>query len=143
MCFVSQSFEIGTYFHVSAMYAVGANKFEFGRDELMNIREFRRVVGTLGVVLTFFVGIISTVLGITSSSPDQSGGSLVVRGLILVGLSIVAGYGISFGGRRPVVTSIYLTTVAVAGSVTALRSFWMAAAVLLIAAAFYYTSRDK
>jgi hypothetical protein len=108
----------------------------------MNLRDIGRVIGILGAVLTFFVGIISVVLGLTSSSPEQSGGSLIVRGLILIGLSVVAGYGVSFSSRRPVVTSIYLVTVAVLGTVTAFRSFWMAAAALLIAAVIFYSSRE-
>jgi hypothetical protein len=109
----------------------------------MKLRDIGRVMGLLGAVLTFFVGIVSVVLGLASSSPEQSGGSLVVRGLILLVLAAVASYGVSFGSRRPVVTSIYLVTVALLGTVTAFRSFWMAAAALVIAAVIYYSNRES
>jgi hypothetical protein len=50
----------------------------------MNLREVGRIAGILGAALTFFVGIISVVLGLVSTTPDQGGGSLVVRGLIVL-----------------------------------------------------------
>ena len=109
----------------------------------MKFREIGRIAGILGATLTFFVGIISTVLGLMSSSPEQDGGSLVVRGVVVVGLSAVAGYGVSLSGRRPQVASIYLVAVAVIGSAVAFRSFWIAAAALLIASAIIYSGREK
>jgi hypothetical protein len=122
------------------MYAVGR---EFGviRTILMNMREIGRVAGILGAALTFFVGIINIVLGLDSSSPDQGGGSLIVRGAMLIGLSGMAGYAASIASRRPQQATLHFTVVAILGSIVALRSFWIAAVVLLIAAFVIYSNR--
>jgi len=124
------------------MYAVGSETGVI-RTTLMNLREIGRVAAVLGVALTFFVGAISIVLGLGSSSPDQGGGSLVVRGALLIGLSAIAGYGTSRIQRHPQQAALYLTVVAVLGSVVALRSFWIAAVVLLVAAFVTYSNRKS
>ena len=109
----------------------------------MNLLEAGRIAGVLGTALTFFVGGTSVVLGLVDSSPEQSGISLIVRGFVLVGLSLVAGYGASQGIRRPSYAAILYVAVAVLGSIVAFRSFFIADVVLLIAAAISYSSRDK
>ena len=109
----------------------------------MNLREAGRIAGVLGTALTFFVGGISVVLGLVDSSPEQSGNTLIVRGLMLIGLSVVAGYGASQAIRRPSYASIQFVSVAVLGSIVAFRSFFVAAVVLLVAAAISYSGRDK
>jgi len=109
----------------------------------LNLRETGRIAGILGTALTFFVGAISVVLGLFSSSPEQSGDSLVVRGLILVGLSAVAGYGTSLRIRKPDQATLHLVMVAVLGSVTAFRSFWIATIALFIAAFAIYSSKNR
>ncbi len=124
------------------MYAVGI-EIGVNRTVLMNMREIGRVAGILGAALTFFVGAISIVLGVESSSPDQSGGSLIVRGAILIGLSAVAGFGASLLTRRPQQAAVYLIGVAILGSIVAFRSFWIAAVVLLVAAFVSYSNRKS
>jgi len=109
----------------------------------MNQREIGRVAAILGAALTFFVGAISVVSGLTSSSSDQSGDSLVVRGLVLVALSAIAGHGAFLSLRKPDQAVLQLVMVAVLGSVAAFRSFWIAAAVLIIAAAVIYSNRER
>jgi hypothetical protein len=108
----------------------------------MKMREAGRVASILGAVLTFFVGFISVVLGTLSSTPEQSGWSLVVRGLVLMLLSAFAGYGASISNRRPDRAVLYLVGVAVLGSIAAFRSFWVAAAVLIVAGLMVYSSKD-
>jgi hypothetical protein len=124
------------------MYAVGKN-FDLIREVLMNFRETGRVAAILGAALTFIVGATSIVLGVMNSSPEQSGGSLVVRGLVLVALAVVAGYASSISIRKPEVASIQLMMVAVLGSVAAFRSFWIGAAVLIVSAVIVYLSRES
>jgi hypothetical protein len=85
----------------------------------------------------------SIILGVVNSSPDQGGGSLVVRGLVLLVLSVVAGYAASISIRKPEIASIQLVMVAVLGSVAAFRSFWIAAGVLIVSAAIVYASRES
>jgi hypothetical protein len=109
----------------------------------MNVREAGRIAGILGAALTFFVGLISVVLGLASSTAEQSGDSLVVRGLILMGLSLVAGYGASLSDRKPELSSILLVLIAVLGSVVAYRSFWIAAGVLIVASVLIYSNRKS
>ena len=109
----------------------------------MKLRKVGRVAALLGTALTFLVGTISIVLGVVNSSPDQGGGSLVVRGLVLVALSLVAGYAASISIRKPKIASIRLVMVTVLGSVVAFRSFWIAAAVLIVSAAIVYLSREN
>jgi len=108
----------------------------------MNVRGFGRVAGILGSALTFFVGIISVVLGLLDSSSEQSGNSLIVRGLLLVGLSVVAGFGVSLSSRRADRAAAIFVLVAVLGSFVAFRSFWIAAAVLVVAAVVTLSGRD-
>jgi hypothetical protein len=108
----------------------------------MNVQGFGRVAGILGSALTFFVGIISVVLGLIDSSTEQSGNSLIVRGLMLIGLSVVAGYGASLSSRLPGRAAAIFILVAVLGSVLATRSFLIAAAVLVVAAVVSYSARD-
>ena len=122
------------------MYAVG-KKFELNWEQLVNLREVGRIAAILGASLTFIVGTISVVLGVVNSSPEQTGGSLIVRGLVLVGLSVVAGYASSISIRKPEAASIQLVMVAVVGSVAAFRSFWIGAAVLIVSAVIVYSSR--
>jgi hypothetical protein len=109
----------------------------------MNLRGVGRIAGILGAALTFFVGIISVVLGLVSTTPDQGGGSLVVRGLIVVGLSVVAGHGASLSSKKPGRATVQLIAVAVLGSFVAFRSFWLAAAVLIVASVLIYTERER
>ncbi len=109
----------------------------------MNRQEVGRVAGILGAALTFFVGVVSVVLGTASSSPDQDGSSLIVRGSMLIGLSAVAGYGASLSYRKPGQATIHLVTVAVLGSAVAFRSFWLAATALVIAAFIIYSTREQ
>jgi hypothetical protein len=109
----------------------------------MNVREAGRIGGILGAALTFFVGLISVVLGLASSTAEQSGDSLIVRGLMLMGLSVVAGYGASLSDRKPALSSILLVLVAVLGSVVAYRSFWVAAGVLIAASVLIYSNRKS
>ena len=124
------------------MYAVGKNFDQIG-EKLMKLRELGRVTAILGATLTFLVGAVSIVLGVVNSSPDQGGGSLVIRGLVLVALSVVAGYAASISIRKPEMASIQLVVVAVLGSVAAFRSFWIAAGVLVVSAAIVYSSRES
>ena len=124
------------------MYAVG-KKFELNWEQLVNLREVGRIAAILGASLTFIVGTISVVLGVVNSSPEQPGGSLIVRGLVLVGLSVVAGYASSISIRKPEAASIQLVMVAVVGSVAAFRSFWIGAAVLIVSAVIVYSSRKS
>ncbi|MBN4064571.1 hypothetical protein JYU04_02425 [Dehalococcoides mccartyi] len=109
----------------------------------MSLRGIGRVAGILGATLTFFVGLISVVLGLVDSTTEQSGNSLIVRGIMLVGLSMVAGYGASLSSRRPGQAAVLFIGVAVLGSVVAFRSFWIAAAVLAVAAFINYSSKDR
>lgn len=109
----------------------------------MSLREAGRIAGVLGTALTFFVGGISVLLGLVDTSPEQSGSALIVRGLVLIGLSIAAGYSASQAIRRPSYASIQYVLVAVLGSIVAFRSFFAAAVVLAAAAAASYSSRDK
>lgn len=124
------------------MYAVGEESITF-RKIAVNIREWGRVAGILAATLTFFVGIISVVLGLGSSSPDQSGGSLVVRGLILVGLSVAAGYAASIANRKPQQAAFHFMVIAVLGSIVAFSSFRIAAVALIVAAVVTYSSRKS
>ncbi len=109
----------------------------------MNLREVGRIVGILGAALTFFVGAISVVLGLVSTTPDQSGGSLVVRGLIVVGLAAVAGHAALLSFKKPERATVQLIVVAVVGSIVAFRSFWLAAGVMVVAAVLIYTERER
>jgi hypothetical protein len=109
----------------------------------MNFREVGRIAGILGAALAFFVGIISVVLGLASTTPDQGGGSLVIRGLVVIGLSVVAGHGASLSFKRPGRAAVELIAVAVLGSFVAFRSFWLAAAVLVVAAVLIYSERER
>ena len=109
----------------------------------MKLIEVGRAAATLGAALTFLVGTISIVLGVVNSSPDQGGGSLVVRGLVFVALSLAAGYAASIISRKPQMASIQLVMVAVLGSVVAFRSFWIAAGVLITSAVIVYLSRES
>jgi hypothetical protein len=109
----------------------------------VKLRKVGRVAAILGTALTFLVGTISIVLGVVNSSPDQGGGSLVVRGLVLVALSLVAGYAASISIRKPKIASIQLVMVTVLGSVVAFRSFWIAACVLIVSAAIVYLGREN
>ncbi|MBT4340925.1 MAG: hypothetical protein HOD62_02490 [Chloroflexi bacterium] len=124
------------------MYAVDT-KFNLFGEQLVNLRESGRIAAILGTALTFIVGAISVILGIVNSSPEQTGGSLIVRGLVLVGLSVVAGYSSSISVRKPEASSIQLVMVAVLGSVAAFRTFWISAAVLILAAVIVYSSRES
>ena len=124
------------------MYAVDT-KFNLFGDQLVNLRQAGRIAAILGTALTFIVGAISVILGIVNSSPEQTGGSLIVRGLVLVGLSVVAGYSSSISVRKPEASSIQLVMVAVLGSVAAFRTFWISAAVLILAAVIVYSSRES
>jgi hypothetical protein len=124
------------------MYAVDT-KFNLFGDQLVNLRQAGRIAAILGTALTFIVGAISVILGIVNSSPEQTGGSLIVRGLVLVGLSVVAGYSSSISVRKPEAASIQLVMVAVLGSVAAFRTFWISAAVLILAAVIVYSSRES
>ena len=100
----------------------------------MNRSQVGRVAGYLGAALTFVVGFISVLLGVVNSSDEQSGNTLIVRGVILILLSAVAGYGASFSARRPGQTALLFLAIAALGSFVAFRSFWIAAAVLIVAA---------
>jgi hypothetical protein len=124
------------------MYAVDT-KFNLFGDQLVNLRQAGRIAAILGTALTFIVGAISVILGIVNSSPEQTGGSLIVRGLVLVGLSVVAGYSSSISVRKPEAASIQLVMVAVLGSVAAFRTFWISATVLILAAVIVYSSRES
>ncbi|HIF72345.1 MAG TPA: hypothetical protein EYQ61_07320 [Dehalococcoidia bacterium] len=109
----------------------------------MNLREVGRIAGILGAALAFFVGIISVVLGLTSTTSDQGGGSLVVRGLIVIGLSVIAGHGASLSFKKPERAAVELLAVAVLGSIVTYRSFLLAAVVLVVAAVLVYTERER
>jgi hypothetical protein len=109
----------------------------------MSLREVGRIAGILGAALTFIVGVISIVLGLSSSTPDQGGGSLVFRGLMLIGLSAAAGGGVYMVVRKPGRATLLFLVVAVLGSFVAFRSFWLAGAVLVIAAVLSALARDR
>ena len=109
----------------------------------MPAREFGRIAAILGAVLTFFVGIISVVLGLVSTTDEQSGNTLIVRGLIVVGLSVVAGYGAYLTTRRSGRAVLVLVAVAGLGSAVVFRSFLPAAAVLIFAAVVILGSQEE
>ena len=109
----------------------------------MKRREIGRVGAILGSALTFLVGTISIILGVVNSSPDQGGGSLVVRGLMFVALALAAGYAASIIIRKPQIASIQLVMVAVLGSIVAFRSFWIVAGALIASAVIVYSSRES
>ena len=109
----------------------------------MKSRELGRVVGTLGAALVFFTGCISIILGLVDSSPEQSGNALVSRGLILVGLSCVAGYGASVSFNRPGLASLVFVGTSAIGCIVAFRSFAIAGFVLVVASTITYFNRYK
>ena len=113
------------------------------KDVLMRANEVGRVAAILGSALTFFVGIISVVLGVASSTTEQSGNTLIVRGVIVVGLSFIAGYGASLTTGRPGRAALVLIAVAVLGGAVVFRSFLPAAAVLLFAAVLILAGRNE
>ncbi len=123
------------------MYAVG-EKIVYKKDISMPAREFGRIAAILGAALTFFVGIISVVLGLVSTTDEQSGNTLIVRGLIVVGLSVVAGYGAYLTTRRSGRAVLVLLAVAGLGSAVVFRSFLPAAAVLIFAAVVILGSQE-
>ena len=109
----------------------------------MRAREVGRIAAILGAALTFFVGIISVVLGLVSSTDEQSGNTLIVRGLIVMALSFVAGYGAYLTTRRSGRAALVLIAVAVLGGSVVFRSFLPAAAVLIFAAIVVLGSSEE
>ncbi|MQG88667.1 MAG: hypothetical protein FI699_07345 [SAR202 cluster bacterium] len=109
----------------------------------MKSRDLGRFVGILGAALVFFSGCVSIILGLVDSTPEQSGNALVSRGLILVSLSCVAGYGARVSFNRPSFASVVFIGTSAVGCIVAFRSFAIAGFLLLIASAITYSNRYK
>jgi chromate transport protein ChrA len=102
-----------------------------------------RIAGILGAVLALLVGSINIVLGVTGSSPEQSGNSLVVRGALMVVISIVAGGAVQLSYRKAGLASSILVLAIVLGFAVAFRNFWFPGVVLLVSATFIYHGRSS
>jgi hypothetical protein len=102
-----------------------------------------RIAGILGAVLALLIGIISIVLGVTSSTPEQSGNSLIVRGVLMMAISVFAGGAVQLSHRKAGLASWILVLAIVLGSVVAFRNFWVPGVVLLVSATFIYHGRSS